>query len=216
MIGDDGSPLGAYAGVGLGSLDFSFNYKCSDYGVIMTLCWLQILPLWLHGFDPAVLRKHPFDWYTPEFDGKASRAIPFGEMSMGFRPSRSNYQFLDTTVWGFTDLYKEYRQMRDVVLGDFVFGHAKNFVFARDLSLRRIDNPMRMYPQTRQVQYYDRFGQATDLTNPFQYTTANGDRCYLQLTFDISANRPILGDADSLDLNGSGDVPMNISGNPNA
>lgn len=212
----EGSYLGAYAGVGLGSFNFDYNYQCSDYGVILNLNWIQFNMLQMHGFDPAVLRMHALDWFTPEYDGKAQRAIPMCEIGACKKPIPSVNNNNDTNVFGFVGLYDEYRTMRDEVLGDFCVGFAKNFVFGRDLSHYREMSNSHISPQTKSIQYYNRYGQNADITDPFQFSNENGDRFYLQMIWEIGASRPVLSSASALMLNGEGDINANTSGNQTA
>lgn len=210
VSGSNGKPLGAYAGMGASGLNIDFNYKSSDYGFIIVVSWLQIVPMLLRGFNPSVLRIKPFDWFTPEFDGKASRAIPLCEVAVNKR-SNSTVNRTDTAVYGFTDIYSEYRQHRDIIVGDFVNGLAKNFLFSRDLSVIR-DQGLALQPQSGIVHYYDQVGNA-DMSDPFQMSQSNGDRFYLQFEWDIEAERPIKSSSDALDLNGVGDLQIDKNGN---
>lgn len=212
----EGSYLGAYAGVGLGSFNFDYNYQCSDYGVVLNLNWIQFNMLQMHGFDPAVLRMHAFDWFTPEFDGKAQRAVPMCEIGACKKPINAGHNNNDTNVFGFIGLYDEYRTMRDEVLGDFCVGFAKNFVFGRDLSHYREQSNTHISPQTKSIQYYNRYGQNADITDPFQFSNENGDRFYIQMIWEIEASRPILSSESALMLNGPGDINANTSGNQTA
>ena len=211
----DGSVLGAYAGVGLCSLDFNYTYKCSDYGLILNLAWLQIIPMQIHGFDPSVIRLKPFDWWTPEFDGKALRAIPNMEIAAP-QGTVTNSGQLSNSIYGFCGLYDDYRRMRDMVLGDFCFEGANKFFFGRDLSERLETYRFPVKPQTEATQYFSRYGDDPELTDPFQFANSNGDRFYLQMIWDIQSERQLLSTADSLDLNGSGEIQTTTSSNPNA
>lgn len=210
----EGSVLGAYAGVGLSSLNFDYNYQCSDYGLIINISWLQIVPMQLHGFDPSVLRLQPFDWYTPQYDGKGIRAIPLMEVSTG-KSQNTNTGNGDANVYGFIGLYDEMRQMRDVVLGDFVLGNAKKFVYSRDLSSYRDVYRFLLKPQNVGIQYFNRWGVQPTISDPFQFDASNGDRFYLQIKWNFDAERALLSDSASLDL-GEGDVIVDTDANPNA
>lgn len=213
VSGQTGSVLGAYAGVGLGSMNFDYNYQCSDYGMIFNLNWIQINPLQLNGFDPSVLRFNAYDFYTPVFDGKAQRAVPNCEVATSggyLRPANSPRD--DAQIYGFVGIYDELRTMRDEVLGDFCIGAASNFLFARDMAVHRNLNTS-FHPQTELIQYYNRNGQDDSLTDPFQYDVDNGDRFYLQFIWDISASRTIKSSSDSLMLNGEGDLPLSTDSN---
>ena len=70
----DGQGLGDYAGMGVSALDINFNYQTKDFGFILVVNWLQIVPIWLRGCKPHVFRIHSQDFWTPEYDGKTIRA----------------------------------------------------------------------------------------------------------------------------------------------
>lgn len=213
-VNDSGKTLGAYAGFGVAGLNFDFNYKCSEFGYIIVLSWLQIVPIKMRGFNPSVLRMNPFDWYTPEYDGETIRAIPMMELSVSknCRDNSTNTNG-DTKVFGFTNLYDEYREQQDMVAGDFVVSkNGKDFLFARDYSyFRQASNASVMKPQTDALQYWDMRGNP-DVSNPFQLDYLLGDRFYFQINFDIQAVRHIKSKSDVLDLNGSGDLDLNLGG----
>lgn len=59
-----GNYLGSYAGAGLSSLNFTYDYKCADYGFIIHLAYIQFDAMLLNGFDPMVLKKHYLDYWT--------------------------------------------------------------------------------------------------------------------------------------------------------
>ena len=204
-----GLGLGDFAGFGAGSLNFEFNYKCTDYGFIIIVHWLQLKPILLHGVDPSVLRKDPFDWYTPEYDGQAMRAIPNIEISLlkdrRIDTSATAYPRGDKEIYGFTNIYDEYREMKDIVIGDFVSGQSKNFLFARDYTSLR-SQASSFAPQTDDVQF-----MTNGYTQPFQMAHSVGDRFWCQFSFNIDAERPMLPKSDALDL-GSGDTDFNKNG----
>lgn len=208
-----GKSIGSYAGMGgLQNLNIDFNYNCNDYGYIVVVSWLNIIPIMLRGFDPSVLRLNAFDFWTPEYDGKALRAIPNMEISVNNNCGKESDNKADGQIFGFTNIYDDYRNMRDVVCGDFVLSLAKNFMFGRDFSVIR-DSANVMHPQTDVVQYYDILASDNpDLTNPFQMSAKNGDRFYLEMDWTITAKRPILSKSESLDLGGEGDVSIPING----
>lgn len=214
---EQGSYLGAYAGVGLCSLDFNYTYESTDYGYIIHVAWIQFDALQLHGFDPMVLKKNYLDYWTPEFDGKAQRAIPLAEITQTKYPSDPS-QGNDVTPYGFINLYDEYRNMRDLVLGDFRCGFARNYLFARDLSYYRNTKATHsnslLQPQTNRVQYFNRDGQNDEFTNPFQFDVTAGDRFYLQIIWNIDLTSPILSDELAADLNGPGSTPIDTDSNP--
>lgn len=209
-LSQGGMAVGDYAGFGVSGLNFNFNYKCSDYGYIIILSWLQIIPIQLHGVDPVVMRQRCFDWFTPQFDGQTIRAIPFTEiMANKFCNHMSSDGNGAKHPFGFTNIYDEYRNMRDVVSGEFVNGLARNFSFNRDYG-KIAQAQVLAGPQSHAVQYYDKYLNA-DLSNPFITGMQNGDRFYLEFEFDIDATRPVMSDSESYGL-GVGDTEISKNG----
>lgn len=209
-LNQGGMAVGDYAGFGVSGLNLNFNYKCSDYGYIIILSWLQIIPIQLHGVDPSVLRQNAYDWYTPQFDGQTIRAIPFTEiMSNKFCNHMSSDGNGAKNPFGFTNIYDEYRNMRDVVSGEFVNGLARNFSFNRDYG-KIAQAQVLAGPQSNAVQYYDKYLNA-DLSNPFITGLQSGDRFYLEFEFDIDATRPVMSDTESYGL-GVGDTEISKNG----
>lgn len=211
--GNSGKTLGDYAGFGVSGLDINFNYKCSDYGMIIVVSWLQIVPMLSRGIDPMNLKRFPQDYYTPEFDGKAYRAIPQCEVSVN-RRATDNITFgkTDGAVYGFTNIYDEYRYLRDRIGGEFITDKnvAQNFLLSRDLSVIREVSSTPLKPQTDDIHYWDREDNP-DVTNPFQTSWSNGDRFYLYVDWNIHAERPMLSDSESFDL-GTGDIQIQKNG----
>lgn len=197
----EGRSLGSYAGFGIGSLKFDFNYKSDDYGYVFVVSWLQQIPIFLNGVDPACLRRSFLDYWTPKWDGKTLRAIPMMEISYAKRSDLDSSVNGDAKIFGFTNLYDEYRNMRDVVLGDFVTSPvARNFLFCRNLGFFRSRNIEKLSPQSNQIQYISRPLYESDMSDPFQMSYVNGDRFYLQFNFDMKIKSPILTGASALDL----------------
>lgn len=218
--GDAGQYVGDYAGFGVSGLNFDFNYRSNDYGYLICLSWLQIVPMILRGFNPENLRQLPLDFYQPEYDGQSYRAIPKVEISVNKAVFSAQNNDLDSSVYGFTNLYEEYRHMRDNILGDFVCGLARNYVFCRDFSRLRTHNRSRsthypeIHPQTAQIQYYknrDVNEKYDDMSNVFQMSHKNGDRFWLELDWDISCSRPVKSSSDALGL-GVGSVQIQKNG----
>lgn len=213
---DVGEGLGDIAGFSKHALNFSFEYKCSDYGYIIVVHWLQIKSIKLHGQDPAVMRLNPFDAFTPEYDGQALRAIPMCELSVQHEKRQTNDVLADLKtdeqIYGFTNLYDDYRELRDNVTGDFLNGHSQDFLFARDYSLFRSLPNMTMKPQSDDIQYQEGGGY----TNPFQMSASVADRFWLGIQFDVQAERPIRTKSDALMLNGSGDTEIPLNGTLNS
>lgn len=214
--GMSGSSLGAYAGYASSPLNFSFEHKCDSFGYIICVSWLQVVPMLLHGVSPSVLRKYPFDFYTPEYDGQTVRAIPYCEIAYS-KSGLVTYTSSNNpkNVFGFTNLYDDYRYMKDTVVGDFITsGNVKNFLFGRDVSVLSESRITALRPQSSDFHYFFNPGwNQKDMTDPFQLGPSNGDRFYLQLDFNIEADRPLKSESDAINLNGEGDLTFSMNGN---
>ena len=151
--GSSGKPLGAFAGTGLGGFDISFSYESNTYGTIICLAWLNIDPILMHGMNPDVLRVKPLDFYNPDFDGKAYRPIPYCEVTGGKAVDQNSKSAI--SVYGYTNMYDDYRNIRDVVAGTFCDETTQHFAFMRDLTRTRnrfTGAGVDMLPQTQLVQ----------------------------------------------------------------
>lgn len=215
-LGVLGKPIGSFAGYAQGGLNFDFSYKSQEFGYIIVLSWVQIVPLILRGVHPANLRIKPFDFWTPEFDGKAVRAVPLCEVGTNRLcngdPNQPNVG--DKEVYGFINLYDDMRELRDVIAGDFITGSSsnRNFLFCRDFSvLRESGNGNVCKPQSDYVQQYDQ-NDNPDMSDPFQKSKSYGDRFWLGTVFKINAQRPVLSSSDAIDFTGEGDLQINKNG----
>lgn len=209
---NDGKALGSYAGFGASGFNIDFNYQSNDYGYIIVLSWIQVVPLLMRGFDPSVLRMNPYDFYTPEFDGQTVRAIPKCEVSVNrLGNGEENDGNSDISVYGFTNLYDDYRNLKDVIAGDFINENFKSFMFARDFSVIRESGHTTLKPQIDAVQYYDQYDNP-DMTDPFLFSKEDGDRFYLQVDWDIEAQRPVRSASDTFNLGGTGDIEIAKNG----
>lgn len=204
---DEGKVVGAYSGFAAEGLELHYDYKLREYGYIIQIAYLTVDPVILRGFDPQVLRLYPFDFFTPGYDGQTVRAIPSCEVCIpkNFTDAVLNKRTKD--VFGFVNSYDDYRQMRDIVAGDFVSGGAKDFLFSRDLS--KISSALK--PQTDAVHYYSKFDNP-DMSNPFYTSQSEGDRFYLELDFDIDLVSPVKSKDDSLKIP-SGYTVVAVGGN---
>lgn len=210
--GANGKPLGAFAGTGLGGFDINYSYDSDTFGTIVVLAWLNIDPILMHGLSPDVLRTKPLDFYNPDFDGNAYRPIPYCEITGAKSVGKDGYS--PVNIFGYTNMYDDYRMMRDVVAGNFLDDTTRHFAFMRDLSETRRNMAafnLDMYPQTEDVQYWHIDGNS-DLTNPFLTTASLGDRFWFCIDWSIKCTRPILSNENSFNLDGEGNLVINKNG----
>lgn len=200
------SPLGDYAGKGIVNGNSSFDVNCDDYGMILTLGWLTVIPMNPFGFARHVLRKKPLDYYTPEFDGVGVYAIPVCEYF-------SNPKRLDQTapfnVYGFTERYNDYRFSRDQITGDFrLFEGMDDWHFGRDLS--ELSKLGTLVAQSTSVV---RMGSSeSEYNRIFNLTDSSADHFFMTARFDVSAIRPMKSLSEVANL-GDGNLEISRNGN---
>lgn len=199
---DSGAVLGQFAGVGMGTIDINTKFRSDTFGQLITLCWLNIDPIIERGTHPHCLRVSPNDYYNPEWDNNAIRPIPMQEIAAASAyPSQSN---INKSIYGYTAIYDDYRNMRDIVCGNFLDESGRHFAFMRDLT--RIAT----LPQASNTQYYEPFGASKDLTNPFIHDSSSEDRFYCGIEWQIDCTRPVQ-DNDALNI-AKGDLSLTKNG----
>lgn len=215
-----GKPLGAYAGNAVSGMNIKYSYTCGSYGFMMTLCWLDIDPILGRGMHPCVLRTSPLDFANPAFDGKAFRPIPHLELSGGTTimnqlASSASAALHPTTIVGYTNIYDDYRQMRDNISGVFSFGATRNWAFQRDLvSLLENENQGVYKLQDAKFKYYNPFVADSSITNPFVVGSGEEDRFYINIDWNVNASLPVLSPSGAFGL-GEGDKVIAKNGDQN-
>lgn len=125
--GSDGSPLGDYAGRGIGwkkKNPKTFTYKTEDYGYL--ICLTSIVPNagFVQQLDPTLQKIEKFELYNPEFDGlgyeATTKSVVVGEQNMSWHltdPLPQNKR-LDAT-FGFIPRYSGLKVCTSKLNGDF-------------------------------------------------------------------------------------------------
>ncbi|UPW42025.1 major capsid protein [Dipodfec virus RodF1_17] len=217
--GDDVSPLGSYAGKGIANGDHGVSYQFNDYGILLTMCYVWVDPLYYRGFHRNVLKTDPLDFYNPEFDGVGPEAISMLELwndpasikGVSEIPAKLND---GNNVFGFTERYNDMRFQRDQITGDFELYHfMKPWHFGRDLSLVRdngkvaqSDSVVYYTPRSTGDYEYDRVFATTQYSEEYPI-----EHFYLQCLFTGSASRPIRNLSSVADL-GDGDLTIDRLG----
>ncbi|QCS36444.1 major capsid protein [Capybara microvirus Cap3_SP_386] len=113
-----GERLGQYAGKGIFQSKYHIqDVKFNDHGYFFIFSWKTVRPMYPFNVKSTVLRTSPFDFYTPEMDGiGAYKTISLGEVYTSKRVD--NEKSVDTNIFGYTDLYNDYRFFNDSVTGD--------------------------------------------------------------------------------------------------
>ena len=128
----DGTPLGGYAGIGVGGSDGAFTYKSDEYGLFIILSSIVTRGGYYQGCDRMTMHTSKLDFYTPEFDNLGVQALATREL---YVPLDAVEQYADGTnilnapavdynglVFGFVPRYAEYKRGRDILSGDYRLG----------------------------------------------------------------------------------------------
>ena len=113
-----GVPLGDYAGKGIVNGSKTVSVQCDDYGIIIVLGYVTVVPMNPYGYDRKVLRNTPTDYYTPEFDGIGADPISVGEVFTNATVTSSTQ---DNATFGFTERYNSYRYGHDHIYKNCIF-----------------------------------------------------------------------------------------------
>lgn len=214
------SPLGSFAGKGIANGDHSVSYQANDYGMLMTLAYVWVDPIYYRGFHRNVLKTDPLDFYNPEFDGVGPEPISYLEL-WNDPKSVVNYPVNNATrlndgnkVFGFTERYNDMRFQRDQITGDFeLYDMFKPWHFGRDLNdirnnLKSAQSDSVVYytPTTKGDYEYDRIFATTQYSDK-----APVEHFYLQCQFQGSVSRPMKNISSAADL-GDGDLTIDRLG----
>lgn len=120
------APLGAYAGSGIGGSTqrnhHHVEFDCKeDFCYLITVQSLMPIALSPQGIDRTVMHRSVFDFYTSRFDGKGVQAISTNEVYLSREDTNFNLFFDISPVFGFTQRYSEYKFVRPILTGDFLF-----------------------------------------------------------------------------------------------
>lgn len=109
----EAAPIGAYAGKAISNGGANFSFDSKDYGMLFCFAWYAPLPIYYTGVDKEFLRLAPLDFYTPELDEGFASPISMAQVNAVL----GNNVF--TNTFGYTQLYSEYLQYTDKIVGDY-------------------------------------------------------------------------------------------------
>lgn len=211
-----GAVLGDYAGKGIINDSTSYKYTADDFGMLITLSWITVKPVYADGYDRSVLKTQPLDFFNPEFDALGGNAIPQGEVFVD-RKNQSHIASTENTVFGFNERYSEYKVgNKNQITGDFIIYEdmdawhfnredLKALAFSNDLVAQRL--AFNSVNNTNSVTQYNRiFNSETDDVEGM------ADHFYITANFNVDAYRPMknLNEVPNL---GVGDTVVPRNGN---
>lgn len=123
-----GSPLGAYAGKGVGNGKLSINFKANTYGYLFVSLWFTTdTSLW-QGTDPSLSIFTKWDIPTSEFDALGYEVTPrnvaFFDNQISLGASKFNFNSRKGVIntskdgFGFMPRYSKFKTSKDIVNGD--------------------------------------------------------------------------------------------------
>lgn len=124
---ETGSPLGTMGGhsVTVGSAR-TFKYKAYEHGVLLTISYVTVKPIYFQGVDRRNTRVNFYDFCFPEF-------AHLGEQSINTTEIYSSDSAPQT--FGFQSRYAEYKHERDVMCGGMTSSAFRSWMFGvRDFS----------------------------------------------------------------------------------
>lgn len=190
------APIGGYAGKAIMSDKARFHFDCKDYGMIFTFAWYAPDVLYYEGCDKECLRLEPFDFYTPELDKGFADMVNIKEVQDG----------MTSNVFGYVPLYSQYLYGKDIISGNFTrFEGYDAWHFGRvnwDMAAAQSDSVVYL-PNTGTV--YERIFNISD-TN-----LVDVDTCYMTITNNVSASRPMKDFSGKTEL-GEGGISQGVNG----
>lgn len=213
-----GTPLGGYAGKGLGYGEDTFEYKAEDYGFII-ICNSFVPKIgYYQGLNRHVLHNSPLDFYTPEFDQLGNQAISAMELyTVGENDARSTsgeqrvddmkVPALKSQIFGYTPRYSEYKVGFDRLTGDFrlnsksTAGDTSNaWHLFRDVTGLGWDDPSFIvhthdFVKGMDAKQYDRL---------FYNTTDEADKFYVIHDFNVISKSPMHSLYDTYEFESNG------------
>lgn len=119
---NDASPLGDYAGRGIGK---NFGHivlgKQKEFGVLICISTKVPTAMYYQGQDRETMKLTKFDFYHPNFDNLGVQALSTREVFVPMDALAYNsVGSWDNLVWGFVPRYGEYKRGVDQLTGDFL------------------------------------------------------------------------------------------------
>lgn len=223
-----GTPLGGYAGKGLGYGENSFSFKSDDYGYIV-IC-SSIIPQvgYYQGLDRMNMHISPLDFYTPEFDQLGNQAISRLEVlcpenyvnAASVATDEQNIDAMNKAnlaegIFGWTPRYSEYKIGRDKVTGDYRV-RSKSAVGDTDDAWHLMRNLDEQYQNSSDIVhdfYFVRGHDYKQYNRIFFNTDDTADKFYLIHNFQITSNSPMHSLYDTYEFENKGkEVVADVNG----
>lgn len=121
--------LGSYAGKGVGFNEGqNISFETDEFGYYINITTIMPRVAYFQQYDRMTRHINRFDFWTPEFDGLGTQAIPCSELFSG-NPLGCYHEngSTPTKIFGWQPRYAEYKMSKDIVTGQFVRGSLPEF-----------------------------------------------------------------------------------------
>ncbi|QCS36076.1 major capsid protein [Capybara microvirus Cap1_SP_118] len=207
--------IGSYAGKAYLKATHSFTLDAKDYGLILTLSWIEPKTIYYQGIDRANCFMSPQDFYMPELDNLASQPIMLSEIYDN-KHGLAGIIRADK-VFGFTGNYNTMRKGDDVITGDFVHDYSlEAWHFGRSVVRTPLDpevlSAIEVIPQAQSVSITNKV-DAPDYDRIFtDETDGDYDHFYVDCRHYVDAQRPINKFDDTFEIGGEGSNELPLQG----
>lgn len=185
--------LGSYAGKGVGFNEGqNISFETDEFGYYINITTIMPRVSYFQQYDRMTRHINRFDFWTPEFDGLGTQAIPCSELFSG-NPLGCYHEngSTPTKIFGWQPRYAEYKMSKDIVTGQFVRGSLPEFdSWATTRNMLRAnlllpyqyqDNPIdETFVKTDDFQQY----------NKIFYSMDDDDKFLIALDFEMIVHAP--------------------------
>lgn len=185
--------LGSYAGKGVGFNEGqNISFETDEFGYYINVTTIMPRVAYFQQYDRMTRHINRFDFWTPEFDGLGTQAIPCSELISGnplgcYLENGSS----PNKIFGWQPRYAEYKMSKDIVTGQFVRGSLPEYdSWATTRNLLRAnltapfqyqDNPIdETFVKTDDFQQY----------NKIFYSMDDDDKFLIALDFEMIVHAP--------------------------
>lgn len=197
-----GSVLGGYAGKGIGDTRQFGNgivhYSTDEFGMLIIVSTIVPKTAYYQGMDRCTFHTKRFDFYTPEFDNLGTQALATRELFVPIRDYNQADELngidYDSSVFGFTPRFAEYKRGYDNMTGDLVL-HSKNvglegWTLMRDVSNYFDPRDTHAYADVVHDQGFVEGKDANQYNRIFYVTDNEEDKFYIIHNFKINTRFP--------------------------
>ena len=182
--GDDGSPLGQYAGIGAGAAHLKeFTKYIEEHGYIIGIVSVMPRADYFQGIPRMWLREDRYDYYWPEFAHIGEQPIYNAELYSDLKNG------VDKGTFGYTPRYAEYKYIPNRIAG--AFADVNDELMMRWHDARVFDKLPALNNEFLEV----RSSGTTGLNRIYTYGASDVDHILLQMQHNTMALRkmPVFG-----------------------